>query len=258
MSTPEGEAEASHWPQIVVDRSSPVPLYYQVAEQLEAAITSGQLSPGMRLENELALAVQLGLSRPTVRQTMQYLVDKGLIVRRPGIGTRVVVSPQIRPTLELTSLWDDLMRTGQRPATKVLAFRVVPATDAVAAALVTPPGSPVARLIRLRYALDLPIARMTNYLPTDLLKLSKEALEKHGLYELIRAAGVRLHAGSQVISARKATAAEARQLQESPAAALLVVRRTTSDDNARIVEYGDHILVASRYSLEVGLLAQPS
>src|SRR5881392_2893401 len=119
MSTPEGEAEASHWPQIVVDRSSPVPLYYQVAEQLEAAITSGQLSPGMRLQNELALAVQLGLSRPTVRQTMQYLVDKGLIVRRPGIGTRVVVSPRIRPTLELTSLWDDLTRTGQRPATKV-------------------------------------------------------------------------------------------------------------------------------------------
>src|SRR2546423_13655032 len=137
----------------------------------------------MRLENELALAVQLGLSRPTVRQTMQYLVDKGLIVRRPGIGTRVAVSPRIRPTLELTSLWDDLTRTGQRPATKVLAFRVVPATEGVAAALVVPPGSPVLKLIRLRYALELPIARMTNYLPADLLKLSKEALEKHGLYE---------------------------------------------------------------------------
>jgi GntR family transcriptional regulator len=257
MSTPEGEAEASRWPQIVVDRASPVPLYYQVAQQLEAAITSGQLSPGMRLENELALAVQLGLSRPTVRQTMQYLVDKGLIVRRPGIGTRVVVSPQIRPTLELTSLWDDLMRTGQRPATRVLAFRLVPATDAVAAALLVPRGSLIAKLVRLRYALALPIARMTNYLPADLLELSKEALEKHGLYELIRAAGVRLHAGSQVVSARKATTAEARQLHESPAAALLVVRRITSDDTGRVVEYGDHILAASRYSLEFGLLAQP-
>ncbi len=36
---------------LMVDRSSPVPLYFQVAQQLEDAISSGRLTPGMRLEN---------------------------------------------------------------------------------------------------------------------------------------------------------------------------------------------------------------
>src|SRR5437867_11035629 len=38
---------------ITVDRASPVPMYYQVAQQLEEAIESGELPPGSRLDGEL-------------------------------------------------------------------------------------------------------------------------------------------------------------------------------------------------------------
>ena len=41
---------------VELDRSSPVPLYYQLAQAIEAAIRDGELSPGDRFENELALA----------------------------------------------------------------------------------------------------------------------------------------------------------------------------------------------------------
>ena len=98
-------------PDVVVNRSSPVPLYFQVAEQIEGAIQGGQLAPGDRIANEVALADQLGLSRPTVRQAIQTLVDKGLLVRKRGVGTQVVNAP-IRRTVELTSLYDDLTRSG--------------------------------------------------------------------------------------------------------------------------------------------------
>jgi len=50
---------------IQVDRSSPVPLYFQVAQHLEQLIESGDLATGTRLENEIDLADRLGLSRPT-------------------------------------------------------------------------------------------------------------------------------------------------------------------------------------------------
>ena len=66
----------------------PWELYFQVAKQLEQAIESGNLPPGTRLENEILLRGQLGLSRPTMRRAMQYLVDRGLLVRRRGIGNR--------------------------------------------------------------------------------------------------------------------------------------------------------------------------
>src|SRR3954468_20306015 len=47
-----------------IDRSSPVPLYHQVVQGIEAAIYSGVLEPGSRLDNEIDLAAQLNLSRP--------------------------------------------------------------------------------------------------------------------------------------------------------------------------------------------------
>ena len=97
---------------ITVDRASPVPLYFQIAQHLERAIESGELPAGARLENEVLLAEQLGLSRPTMRRAMQYLVDRGMLVRKRGIGTQVVRAKVKRP-VELSSLWDDLASSGQ-------------------------------------------------------------------------------------------------------------------------------------------------
>src|SRR5258708_39635048 len=71
---------------VELDRSSPVPLYYQLAQAIEAAIRDGELTPGDRFENELALAKRLTLSRPTTRRAIQELVDKGLLVRKRGVG----------------------------------------------------------------------------------------------------------------------------------------------------------------------------
>ncbi len=147
-----------------VDRTSPVPLYFQLAQQLEAAVEQGRLAPGTLLGNEIDLAHRLGLSRPTVRQAIQSLVDKGLMVRRRGVGTQVVHS-QVRRPLELSSLYDDLEAAGQRPATKVLRATTEPATAEIAAALGLPEGTEVHLVERLRYAHDEPMALLRNHLP---------------------------------------------------------------------------------------------
>ena len=220
---------------LVVDRSSPIPLYFQLAQYLEHAIDSGAMPPDTMLANEIELAGQLGLSRPTVRRAMQYLVEKGLLVRRRGVGTRVV-QPRVRRPLELTSLHDDLAAGGRSPSTRVLSNSVEPAKPDVAETLALPVGSPVICLVRLRSADGHPIARLTNHLIPDLPGLTVAALEGHGLYELIRAAGVVLHAAHQTIGARTATLAEARLLEEVKGAALLTMSRLTFDDRGRAVE----------------------
>ncbi|QOV47872.1 GntR family transcriptional regulator [Streptomyces chromofuscus] len=71
------------------DRTSPGPLHHQLVQQWEAAVAGGVLSPGDRLGDEVDPSVRLGLSRPTVRQAIQSLVDEGLSVRRRGVGTQV-------------------------------------------------------------------------------------------------------------------------------------------------------------------------
>lgn len=76
---------------VELDRSSPVPLYFQLAQTIENAIIGGELAPGDRFENELALAKRLNLSRPTTRRAIQELVDKGLLVRKRGVDRRAHV-----------------------------------------------------------------------------------------------------------------------------------------------------------------------
>ncbi|MCD7436967.1 GntR family transcriptional regulator [Streptomyces lincolnensis] len=239
-----------------VDRSSPVPLYFQLSQQLEAAIEHGALTPGSLLGNEIELAARLGLSRPTVRQAIQSLVDKGLLVRRRGVGTQVVHS-QVKRPLELSSLYDDLEAAGQRPATKVLVNTVVPAPAEIAAALGVAEESDVHRVERLRLAHGEPMAHLCNYLPPGLLDLDTEQLQSTGLYRMMRAAGITLHSARQSIGARAATAAEAERLAEQEGAPLLTMQRITFDDTGRAVEYGTHTYRPTRYSFEFQLLVRP-
>lgn len=244
---------AASAPKIALDRASPVPLYFQVARQLEEAIETGTLPPGSRLPNEIDFAGRLGLSRPTMRRAIQHLVDEGLLVRKRGVGTQVVHT-KVRRSIELTSLYDDLTAANQRPRTEVLANVVEPATGPVALGLNVPEGAPVLAVERLRYAQDEPLALMHNYLPADLVELSTEALAEHGLYELLRTSGVHLRLATQTIGARTASAAEARLLAERRSAPLLSMTRTTYDDRGRIVEYASHLYRASLYAFELTLL----
>jgi DNA-binding GntR family transcriptional regulator len=239
-------------PQVLVDRASPVPLYFQVARQLEQAIESGVLPPGSRLDNEITLAEELGLSRPTMRQAIRYLVDKGLLVRKRGVGTHVARA-RVRRPVGLTSLFDDLTSSGQWPTTTVLSHTVEAASGVVAAALEVPEGTSVIALERLRRAGGEPLALMRNHLCADPVPLQPEQLEQRGLYEVLREAGVALTSATQSIGARRATAAEAKLLDETRGAPLLTMRRTTFDDRGLVVEFGDHLYRASRYSFEVAL-----
>lgn len=230
-----------------------MPLYFQLSQQLEAAIEQGDLRPGALLGNEVELAAHLGLSRPTVRQAIQVLVDKGLLLRRRGVGTQVVHS-QVKRPLELSSLYDDLEAAGQRPATRVIRMTTVPAPTEVAAGLSLTEGSEVLHVERLRLTHGDPIAHLCNYLPRGLATFSADDLEATGLYRLLRAAGATLHSAHQTIGARGADEGEARLLEETEGAPLLTMARTTFDATGRAVEYASHVYRASRYSFALRLL----
>jgi DNA-binding GntR family transcriptional regulator len=240
-------------PEVVVNRSSPVPLYFQVAEQLERAILDGSLVPGDRIGNEVALADQLGLSRPTLRQAIQMLVDKGMLVRKRGVGTQVVHSP-VRRTVELTSLNDDLKRAGRHPSTIMLALDGVEADEESAARLNVPLGTALWQLDRLRYLDEEPLALMRNYVPVAVSDLSTVDFTRTGLYEHFRAIGIHLRVAHQTISARLADAAEARRLGGRRGDAVLTMERTSYDDKGRAVEFGRHLYRPDLYAYEATLV----
>jgi GntR family transcriptional regulator len=73
----------------MLNPQSPIPLYRQLADILMAGIRSGDFPPGTRIPSEPQLAKDYGIGRPTVRQAIDVLVRKRLLLRRRGSGTYV-------------------------------------------------------------------------------------------------------------------------------------------------------------------------
>jgi DNA-binding GntR family transcriptional regulator len=227
-----------------------VPLYFQIAQQVEAAIAGGSVVAGARLPNEVALADDLGLSRETVRQAYRQLMDHGLVARKRGVGT-VVMSGYVNRSLGLTSLYDDLRRANQSPSTTVVSRRVVPASEEVADALQVDAGTRVLAIERVRFAAGAPLGLLRNWLPPAHLDLTEAELTEHGLYQLLRSRGVRLHVANQRVGAAAAGAREARLIGERRGATVLTTVRTVYDDSGRPVEYGRDVYRADRYFFEM-------
>ena len=236
-----------------LDRTGPVPLYYQVAQRIERAIREGELPPGSRLENEVTLGERLSLSRPTVRRAIQELVDKGMLVRRRGIGTQVVHG-QVTRRVELTSLFDDLSQESRHPVTTVLLNEVIPASKHIAMMLSIEKAMPVLHLRRVRLADDVPLAVMENYLPSTLIDIESESLVSFGLYQLLRSQGTTIRVAKQTIGARRASADEGALLEIGGGSPVLTMDRTAYDASGRAVEYGHHCYRPDLYSFETTLV----
>jgi GntR family transcriptional regulator len=236
-----------------IDRSSPIPMYFQIATKIEQAIGDGTLPPGARLENEIALGERLGLSRPTVRRAIQELVGKGLLVRRRGIGTQVVQRPLTRK-VELTSLYDDLERGEKHPSTELLGREVIPADDQLADVLSVPVGSDVLHVRRLRSSDGVPLAVLENFLPAEFTDIADDDLRARGLYQLLRVRGTMMSVAHQRIGARAATTAESRLLEIKAHGPVLTMERTAYNNNGKAVEFGRHCYRPDLYSFEITLV----
>src|SRR5262249_32843093 len=153
----------------------------------------------------------------------------------------------VRRPFALTSLYDDLVAAGRQPVTRVLGFKPVPAPEEIARELTVQPGARLLFIRRLRLIDGEPIPVMTNYLPEGLRRAEAPELEESGLYRLLRRRGIQPRIANQTVSARLASAAEARLLSVRRGAPLLTMRRTAFDDAGRPVELGIHIYPAERY-----------
>lgn len=236
-------------------RSDDGPLHGRISRRLERAIRDGTVPPGARIENEIALATRLGVSRPTVRRAIQDLVDHGLVVRRRGIGTQVVQGHITRP-VELTSLFDDLVRAHHVATTRLLERGRERARSDVAESLAIPRGTPVIRLRRLRLADESPVAVLVNHLPAEFDDIADAELEEGGLYGALSSRGVEIRVARQRIGARRAEPTEAALLDIEEGAPVLTVERVGFDASGRAVELGRHCYRPDLYDFETTLVSR--
>ncbi len=141
-------------------------LYENITNDLLAKIKNGTYQEGQRIPSEQELAQAYGVSRPTVRQALQRLVDDGYLDRRRKRGT-IVCRPKVHQhfTKGLMSFSDDMRLAGNSTRTVVIIFEREKARETVADALQIKLGDEVYKLVRLRYVEETANVFVETYLP---------------------------------------------------------------------------------------------
>lgn len=127
-------------------------LYIQIKEDLLGKIRAGAYSEGEVIPSEMELAAMYNVSRPTVRQAVQILVNDGYLEKRRRRGT-VVCRPKVRQSFSLgiRSYEDEANTAGSDVKTVVLSFGRARANEEVASRLRVSVHDEVFRLVRIRY-----------------------------------------------------------------------------------------------------------
>lgn len=237
----------------MLDKSRPIPLYYQVKESLLEKIKSNQFKVGDLIPSESELQEEYNVSRITIRRAIQELVQEGHLYTRQGRGT-FVSRPKVSQELNLITSWAETMAAmGMRPETKRIEYFVEPAPVNIARLLNIPIGDKVYRIERLRYADGEPTCIMTNYLsPAVVPGLLDKGLKSESLYETLeKHYSIVLSRAEETVEAKAAKASEAELLNIKRGAPLLCATRVTYDITDRPVEVVISITRADRYSYKI-------
>ncbi|MDR7435690.1 MAG: GntR family transcriptional regulator [Armatimonadota bacterium] len=224
-----------------ITRTSPTPLYYQLELMLRKQIESGSLPPNERLPSELELARQFGVSRITVRRSLERLASQGLVYRRSGKGTYVSPLPRVQVKIErnlanLLGFEEDLRRSGGVPEVRVLKKEWIPAPEDVASRLEIPPGTEVFHLHRLGIVDGTPLWVEERYFPKSLAAgLQDHHIESPSIVALLaREYGKKITAASIRIESVGATKEVAALLHIRSGYPLLAVQFTTYAEDVPI------------------------
>ncbi|MGJ7919719.1 GntR family transcriptional regulator [Neobacillus sp. LXY-4] len=236
----------------MIDKNSPIPLYYQLEEHIKELIEKGELRPGDALPAEREYAEKYQISRMTVRQAFTQLVNEGYLHRLQGKGT-FVAERKIEQALQgLTSFTEDMKARGFEPGSQLIHFEIIPATSQIASQLSIQEYGPVYEIKRIRLADGVPMALETNYISANLIKGLTEEIVNQSLYTYIEdRLNLRIDHAAQVIESSIATQSEANYLNINKGAPVMLIQRNTFLHDGTPVEFVKSAYRADRYKFMI-------
>lgn len=250
----------------MLNKQSPIPLYYQLAEQVKEQIHTGDLAVGDQLPPERELAQQVGVSRMTARQAVAYLVNEGLIEVKPGVGTFVAQPKLAYNALHLSGFSEEMARLGSTVVSTVLEQRLITPRRRIAEQLQMAPQEQVVCVVRLRQVEQTPLLLETSYLPARLCPgLERANLAECSLYTLLESQyHLVVQRATQTLEATTINEYEQQLFQLTPGTAMLLLEGVTYNQNDQPFEYfkaiyrGDRfkfVLKSQRNGVDVAVLS---
>lgn len=223
-----------------IHKELPIPYHYQLRELLRDEITSGRWEVGERLPSEREICETFQLSRTTVREALDALVNEGLLRREKGRGTFVAEPKIMEHWLGVPDSFTDAMeQQGYHVETKVLNIGVITAQYKVRQELRLKSNEPVIVLDRLRSIINEPILVVTSYLPERLCpELVHEDFTKNSLYQLLREKyHLNIARAKRCMEAVAANELEANLLHIKVGAPLMLIESTAYLEDGTPIEY---------------------
>jgi GntR family transcriptional regulator len=235
----------------MIDKTSPIPLYYQLAEDIREQIASGRLTPGDQLAPERELAELHGISRMTVRQALQQLIREEVLVARQGLGTFVAEPKVTYDPLHVLGFTDEMMRRGANASSRVIEQALVVAPSGVRARLNLPDGARTVKITRLRLSGATPMLLETVYLPEARFDgLERADLSQQSLYQLMRERFDVQPSGAQhTFTASPATDYEVKLFGVTPLAPMIVLQGVTYDQSDQPIEDFKAVYRGDRFAI---------
>jgi GntR family transcriptional regulator len=247
----------------LVDRSTGIPLYLQVADRVERWIDSERLGPGAALPSEAELQERHGVSRVTVRSALTLLERRGRIERHQGRGTFVSLPTMERDLVELTSFTEHLASKGLASSSRLVQYERLRGRRSPAGRSPVSPDAPqpklfpdnarLARVVRLRLANEAPIGLHTTLVPMEIAErigFTEERLRSDptvSLYSCLELGGHPLGRAEEHLRARALTGREARLLGAPAGTAAMSVLRLTRDRRNGLVEAVRAVYLGEKY-----------
>ncbi|HLX39785.1 MAG TPA: GntR family transcriptional regulator [Ktedonobacteraceae bacterium] len=241
-----------------LERSNPLPLYYQLKEELKKQIRAGHLMPHTAIPSEPELVTNYQVSRATVRQALTELVHEGLLYRQHGKGT-FVCEPRVQQTQSrstLISLSDELRQRGKQPGGLLIKSELVRGSELIRQQLRLIDSEQAVRLERLRTADGTPIAYEIDYLPYPRAHSIYERahdIAEGSLYAIMNSEGLSPYIAEQTLNGDRASAYEAELLRIEPNEPGIHFVATTFDQTGSPVAYTESFFPGTRYDFQVTL-----
>ncbi|WP_261806932.1 GntR family transcriptional regulator [Lapidilactobacillus luobeiensis] len=214
------------------------PVYIKIHNQLKRDIESGVWKVGDRIPSERALSVQFKVSRMTLRQALQTLVEEGILERRVGAGT-FVARQKVQEKMSGITSFTELMRSqGKFPSSQTISYRTVSPSLSEQERLNLGETDKVVRMERIRLADSLPICFEVATIPADMVKNFSRAEVTESFYATMeQKGGFTIGQAKQTITATLASESIADYLNLKRGDAILRLRQITYLSDGRPFEY---------------------
>jgi GntR family transcriptional regulator len=225
-----------------------IPLHVQLETLLRSRIQGGEFKPNDLIPTEHRLCREYGVSRTTVRQTLQSLLQDGLIYRQVGRGTFVAPGATNNGGMRVVGSIEDMVAYAKETVFRLLDRRETQAEPQVARRLGVSAKARVVRIDAIRSMKRRPLSTHTIFLPHEIGELiPREALSGAPVITLVEArAGVFIREAVQWIQAVLADRTTADRLGLRRGSPILWIERVYYSDGGNPVEYAITRLASAR------------